>query len=165
LPTEDHPLKIYDTIIQELKQETEVEYPLELIPPLLEAFGIGDGNGVFGHAVHLIEKYPNAQELYPVIQQATRSSNPGTRRWCCDILGRRRNRDDEAFLIERLGDKVAEVRRTALLSIGRIAQWYDMEHTISLILPLLQDNNQDVQWYAEQTIEEIRRPKGRIIDK
>lgn len=104
LPVEDNPMDILDNILIALKQETQEAYPLEIIPPLLEVFGTGTGNGIFWSILHLIEAYPDSQEIYPLIQHATHSTNPGTREWCCLLLGRRRNQEDESFLVERLQD-------------------------------------------------------------
>src|SRR5579884_2422463 len=117
LPVEDNPMDTLDNILIALKQETRETYPLEIIPPLLEVFGTGTGNGVFWGILHLVEAYPDKQELYPLIQRATRSTNPGTREWCCLLLGRRRNLADEPFLVERLQDPVAVVRQYALKGI------------------------------------------------
>ena len=43
LPLENHPLEKLDRILTLLEQETQVEYPFELIVPLLEVFGVGEG--------------------------------------------------------------------------------------------------------------------------
>src|SRR5260370_34248867 len=88
---EVNPLETFGKAIDELKHETQVDYPLELVPHLLEVFGPDTGNGGFWDIVTLVERYPNRQEIYPLIQRATKSSNPGTRAWCCYLLGRRRN--------------------------------------------------------------------------
>lgn len=65
----DDRLERYDHTIQALKQATQDTYPLELILALLASFGIGEGHGVFGQAMSLIEAYPHAYELYPLIQE------------------------------------------------------------------------------------------------
>jgi hypothetical protein len=139
LPAEGHPLEKLDTILTLLKQETQAEYPFELISPLLQVFGVGDGNGVYWSLLHFIEKYPHREEIYPVIQQATRSANAGTRMWSCRLLGRRRQKEDEPFFLARLQDEEASVRQEALVGISMLAQRYDMKQLLSRVEPLLQD--------------------------
>lgn len=153
LPQKEHPLDKLYNIIFVLKQE---EYSLELIPPLLQVFGIGEGMEVFQHVVSVIEKYSNMEEAYPLIQEATRSENAGTRKWCCLLLGRRRNKVDEPFLTARLKDDVAQVRQKALVGILMIAQRYDMRHLIPMVEPLLQDEDWEVQTTAIDTLEMLK---------
>jgi hypothetical protein len=159
LPDENDPLEKLQNILSTLKQETQVQYPLDLILPLLEVFGVGTGNGVFWSILTLIEQYPNLEEVYPLIQQATKSANAGTRVWSCRLLGRRRQEEDELFFIARLQDEVAEVRQSALTGILMLAQRYDMTHLIPVVESLLQDENWEVQDVAEDTLEILREPK------
>lgn len=157
LPEEGNPMdRLYETLT-ELKQETQKTYPVEIISPLLEVFGTGTGNGVYWNIVHLLEHYPNPQHLYPLIQQATCSANPGTRVWSCLLLGRRRNREDEAFLVERLQDHVAVVRQYALTGIIMLSQCFPMTHLLPLVQPLLHNEDEEVRHTARDASEALRR--------
>ena len=145
LPSEDHPLDKLETILMALQQETQEEYPIELISPLLQVFGVGEGNGVYWSIVHLLERYPKEEELYPIVQQTTRNANAGTRMWSCLLLGRRRDKEDEPFFIERLQDEVVEVRRSALGGIIMLAQRHNLKHLIPVISSLLQGKERRVR--------------------
>lgn len=157
LPDENDPLEKLQNILITLKQETQLQYPLELISPLLEVFGVGTGNGVFWSILTLIEKYPNREEIYPLIQQATKSANAGTRVWCCRLLGRRRTKEDEPFLTARLRDQVAEVRQSAIAGILMIAQRHHMAHLVPIVEPFLHDTDREVRDTATDTLEMLRR--------
>ncbi len=156
-PDEDvSPLETYDEIMTELEQETQVEYPFELVPYLLEVFGIDEGNGGFWRLLHLIEDYPNKHELYPFVQKATGSSNPGTRKWSCFLLARRQEKEDEPFFLARLQDEVAQVRYEALVGIIRLSQRYNMTHLIPIIEPLLQDEDYEVSDAAHDALKALK---------
>jgi len=145
LPLEAHLLDKLETILMALQQETQGEYPIELISPLLQVFGAGEGNEVYWSIVHLLEKYPKEEELYPIVQQTTRNANAGTRMWSCLVLGRRRDKEDEPFFVERLQDEVANVRENALIGINMLAQRYDMKHLVPVVSPLLEDEDSGVR--------------------
>jgi hypothetical protein len=158
LPEEGNPMDRLYEILTALKQEIQKMYPLEIVSPLLAVFGTGTGNGVYWSIVHLLEQYPNQQHLYPLIQQATRSTNPGTRAWSCLLLGRRRHREDEVFLVERLQDSVAVVRQYALTGIIMLSQCYAMNHLLPLIEPLLHDEDEEVRHTARDASEALNAP-------
>lgn len=158
LPEEGNPMDRLYEILMELKQEIQKTYPLEIISPLLEVFGTGTGNGVYWSIVHLLEHYPDPQQFYPLIQQATRSTNPGTRAWSCLLLGRRRNREDGAFLVERLQDPIPIVRQYALTGIIMLSQCYAMTHLLPLVEPLLHDEDEEVRHTARDASEALSRP-------
>jgi hypothetical protein len=156
VPREDHPLEKLGQVFDQLKEEVQTSYPLEVVSALLEVFGVGDGGEFYPHIAHLIEAYPHPAESYPLIQHATTSANPGTRMWACYLLGRRRQREDEALLVARLHDEVAEVRREALYGLIQLSQRHPMDHLVPLIEPLTRDENWDVQRTAEHAMEILR---------
>ncbi|HEU5230534.1 MAG TPA: HEAT repeat domain-containing protein [Ktedonobacteraceae bacterium] len=153
LPDDNDPLEKLQHILTTLRKELQSHYPVELIPFFLNVFGVGDGNGVFWSMLHLIEQCPHLEDAYPLIQQATKSANAGTRKWCCFLLGRRRQKEDEPFLVARLQDEIAQVRAAALVSIIMLSQHYTMKHHLPLIEPLLQDKDKEVSATASDAWE------------
>ena len=156
LPLENHPLEKLDIIVTELKQETQQNYPIELIPALLGVFGVDTGNGVFWRVLTLIETYPHMEEVYPLVQHATISASPGTRAWSCYLLGRRRAREDEPVFVARLQDTVADVRESALRGIEMLSQRAVMQHLLPAVKPLLHDEVEKVRQSAACAVEMLR---------
>lgn len=156
LPLENHPLEKLDSIVTELKQETQQNYPIELIPPLLEVFGVDTGNGVFWRVLNLIETYPHMEEVYPLVQQATISASPGTRAWSCYLLGRRRAREDEPIFVARFQDTVASARDQALRGMVMVSQRSTMRHLLPIVEPLLHDEVEEVCQSAACAIEMLK---------
>jgi hypothetical protein len=156
VPREDHPLEKLGQVFDQLKEEVQTSYPLEVVSALLEVFGVGDGMEFYPHIAHLIEAYPHPAESYPLIQHATTSANPGTRRWACYLLGRRRQREDEAFLVARIHDEVAAVREAALVGLIQLSQRYPMDHLVSLVEPLTRDEDWGVQITARDAVEMLK---------
>lgn len=157
LSQENHPLDKLYHILGVLEREIKEQYPIEIIPSLLDVFGVGEGMEVFQYIMTLIEKYPNPEEMYPLIQQGTSSAHPGTRKWSCLLLGRRRDKRDEPFFTARLQDKFAVVRQYALVGILMLAQRHDMRHLIPVVEPLLQDEDSEVRNTAIDALDMLRR--------
>src|SRR5260370_8351262 len=95
----------YVELLKAIRQETTAEFPPEVVSVLLSSFGVEDGYEVYWTTVHLIETFPDEHLLYAFIQQATKSPNPGTRRWSCLFLVRRRSTNNLPFLLDRLKDE------------------------------------------------------------
>lgn len=144
LPEENHPLERLDALLAELEGITRSDFPLELISVLLNVYGIDDGYGVFQSISGLIESYPHLEEAYLLIRQGTENPHPGTRKWCCDLLSKRREKEDEPFLVARFQDENAAVRVEALNGILRLSQCYPMTHLISLIKSYIGDPDKKV---------------------
>jgi hypothetical protein len=156
IPREDHPLEKLGQVFDQLKEEAQTSYPLVVVSALLEVFGIGDGMEFYPHIAHFIEAYPHPAESYPLIQQATKSANAGTRRWACYLLGRRRQQEDEPFLVACVHDEVAAVRRAALVGLIQLSQCYPMDHLVPLVEPLTRDEDWGVQRTAQRAVEMLR---------
>ena len=147
----------YVELLEEIWQETKAEFPPEVVPVLLASFGVGDGYEVYWTTVHLIESFPDEHVLYTFIQQATKSPNPGTRKWCCLLLGRRRSLDDLPFLLERLQDEVPAVRTAALLyGIALLAQAYPLPQAMPVVAELLNDEQASIREHAREIMATLR---------
>ncbi len=147
----------YVELLEAIRQETKAEFPPEVVSVLLSSFGVGDGYEVYWTTVHLIESFPDEHLFYAFIQQATKSPNPGTRKWCCLLLGRRRSIDDLPFLLDRLKDEVPAVRTTALLyGIALLAQVYPLPQAIPVVAELLNDDQESVREYAREVMATLR---------
>lgn len=150
-------LATYEDLLQAIEHETQAEFPLEALAVLLSSFGIGDGYGVYWTTLHLIESFPEEPSFYLLIQQASKSPNPGTRKWCCILLGRRRSLDDLPFLLERLQDEVPEVRVTALLyGISMLGQVSPLPQALPLVAALLNDEEEAIREYAQRVMTTLR---------
>jgi HEAT repeat protein len=147
----------YVELLKAIKQETQAEFPLKTVSVLLLSFGVGDGYGAYWTTVHLIESFPDTSSLYTFIQQASKSPNPGTRKWCCLLLGRRRSIDDLPFLLERLKDEVPAVRLAALsYGISMLAQVYPLPQAIPVVTELLNDEEEAVRKCAQELMTTLR---------
>jgi HEAT repeat protein len=103
------------------------------------------------------ESFPEKPSFYLLIQQASKSPNPGTRKWCCILLGRRRSLDDLPFLLERLQDEVPEVRVTALLyGISMLGQVSPLPQALPLVAALLNDEEEAIREYAQMVMTTLR---------
>lgn len=116
---------------------------------------LGDGWEVYWSTLHLLEAYPDENTLYHLIQQASGSSHPGTRKWCCLLLGRRRSLEDVPLLLERLRDAIPAVRQQALSGIGMIAQRYPLPQAIPVVRELLSDEDKAIQKYAAKILAQL----------
>jgi HEAT repeat protein len=147
----------YVELVEEIRQETKTVFPLEVISVLLSSFGTGDGFEAYWSTLHLIESFPDKHSLYFLIQKASSSPNPGTRKWCCLLLGRRRNIEDLPFLLDRLKDDIPAVRTEALLfGIGMLAQVYPVPQAIPLVNELLNDEDKLIRKYAGEVMAQLQ---------
>lgn len=152
-----HRLDTYAQLIKAIRQEVQITFPSEVISILLNSFGLGDGGEVYWSTVHLLETYPDNKELYHFIQQACHSPYPGTRKWCCLLLGRRRSLEDVPFFLERLRDEVSAVRQEALLyGIGSLGETYALPQAIPAVTELLQDPEQAIQNAAHEVLTQLQ---------
>jgi len=134
----------YVELLEAIRQETTVEFSPEVVSVLLSS-------------LHLIESFPDEHLLYAFIQQATKSPNPGTRKWCCLLLGRRRSIDDLPFLLDRLKDEMPAVRTAALLyGIALLAEGYPLPQAIPVVAELLNDDQESVREYAREVMATLR---------
>lgn len=105
---------------------------------------------MYWSVLHGIERFPQEQEAYALIQQATESPNPGTRKWCCLLLGRRRNLDDLPFFLKRLQDDISEVRYQSLQGISMLLQDYSFPQVLPEVIPLLHDKDERIREIARE---------------
>lgn len=152
-----HRLDVYAQLIEAIRQEVQTTFPAEAIAILLDSFGVGDGGEVYWSTLHLLETYPDENTLYRLIQQASRGPHPGTRKWCCLLLGRRRALEDVPFLLERLRDVIPAVREEALLyGIGSLARAYALPQVIPAVRELLHDEEKTIQKYAGEVLAQLQ---------
>ncbi len=149
-------LERYVELIQEIRQETEAAFPVEVVSVLLSSFGVGDGFEAYWSTLHLIESFPDEHSLYSLIQKASKSPNPGTRKWCCLLLGRRRKIEDLPFLLDRLKDDVPAVRQEALYGISMLAQTYPVPQAIPKVTELLNDELASIREYAREVMAKLQ---------
>lgn len=152
-----HRLDRYVQVIEAIRQEVQTAFPVETIPPLLSSFGFGDGGEVYWSTVHLLEAYPDEAILYRFVQQACQSPYPGTRKWCCFLLGRRRSLEDLPFFLERLRDEIPAVRKEALLyGIGSLAEVSPLSQAIPAVTELLHDEGKAIQKAARKILAQLQ---------
>jgi HEAT repeat protein len=148
----------YVALLMTIRQAVQDEYPPEVIPTLLSSFGIGDAYEVYWTALHLIESFPDKQALARLIQQASQSPNPGTRKWCCHLMGRRRSLDDLPFLLERVNDEVTIVRIWAMeYGLSMLAQVHALPEAIPVLTALLNDEQASVRQCAQKVISTLQK--------
>jgi hypothetical protein len=142
----------YVEITEQIAEEVSLNHPLDVITPLLASFGIGEGFGAYWSVLHCIESFPQTDRVYTLIQQASSSTNPGTRKWSCLLMGRRRDENDVPFLLERLKDAIPVVRCYALMGIEMIAQSHVLPSVIPAVSKSLRDEDKDVRIAAEEAL-------------
>jgi hypothetical protein len=149
----------YDALIEEigqaLTQETSGSAEEEKVVTILaDSFGLGGGMGVYWGTLHLIEKRPS-DVMYPIIQDRAVHGLPGTRYWCCFILGRRRNIDDLPLFLALLKDEIPDIRQQALDALVMLSQATSLQHALPQIQPLLGDADPEVRKAAQRALAAI----------
>ena len=144
----------YDALIEEIGHHITEEKPgpaeeAELIRVLADSFGPGGGMGIYWGTLHLIKRCTPSIAL-PVIQDRTIHGLPGSRSWCCYILGRRRNIEDVPLFLARLNDDIAEVQAQALQSLVMLSQAVSLKNILPSVYPLLEHPDTRVRKAAQR---------------
>jgi hypothetical protein len=146
-------LNDYQETIEQIARVDAEQFDEETVRILVSSFGLGDGFGVYWATLHVLEKIYQKPFYFSLIQQETKNPNPGTRKWCCLLLGRRRNKEDLPFLLDLLKDDVPEVRVSALLwGIDYIVEASPLPQAIPSVEALLDDPDEQIRKYARQTL-------------
>jgi hypothetical protein len=150
-------LQRYQEIIDNIAHAEIEQFNEETVRILASSFGLGDGFGMYWATVHVLEKMQKKSFFYPIIQQQTKSPNPGTRKWCCLLLGRRRNKEDLPFILDLLKGEFSEVRVSALLwGLDYMAEALSLPQAIPSVEALLYDPKEDVKKYARETLARLQ---------
>lgn len=155
-------LQQYERIISELEDELKIHDVSQLdsgdlydiISSLLASFSIGDGYGVYWETLHILESLGDV--IYTFIYLSIENSiNPGTRGWCCYLLGRRRNIIDLSYLLRCLKDSDHFVQKQALLAIYMLSQKNNVSDAISSIEALSLSDDLEIQSEAQNVLRDI----------
>jgi hypothetical protein len=149
----------YDTLIEEISHHLSANTPdaaeeAEVFRVLADSFGLGGGMGVYWGTLHLIERCTPSIAL-AIIQDRTIYGQPGSRRWCCFILGRRRNIDNLPLFLALLNDSQSEVLAQALQSLVMLAQAADLKDVRPSVSPFLEHPDAEVRKAAQRAVETI----------
>lgn len=159
LEGEDELADQYDDLIEAISKHVSEVKPspseeARLVTALADSFGPGGGMGIFWGTLHLIERCtPNI--AVPIIQDRAIHGAPGSRYWCCYILGRRRNEDDLPLFLTLLHDDVPVVQKQALDSLVMLSQRMSLKHIIPLIVPLTNHAISSVEKAAQGALDSI----------
>jgi hypothetical protein len=159
LEDEDDLADRYDALIEEMGHEITEEKPgpaeeAELVRVLADSFGLGGGMGIYWGALHLIERCTPSIAL-PIIQDRTIHGLPGSRSWCCFILGRRRAIEDVPLFLALLHDDIPEVQAQALHSLVMLSQAVPLKDILPSVYPLLEHPDTRVRKAAKRAIKAI----------
>jgi hypothetical protein len=149
----------YDALVHEIGQQMAEEQPgpaeeTELVRVLADSFGPGGGMGVYWGTLHLIERCTPGV-AYPVIRDRALPGLPGSRSWCCFLLGRRRDVDDLPLFLTLMNDEVAAVQEQALRALVMLAQAVSLTHIRPSVQPLLDHPEAHVRKAAQRALEAI----------
>ncbi|MBN1243412.1 MAG: HEAT repeat domain-containing protein [Spirochaetales bacterium] len=141
----DSELKQYENIID----QAESCIGADLVIPIINLFGYGEGHGVYWSAIHLLEKLP-ADVVDPLLIKALSFSNPGSQMWSALMLGRSRNRQAIVELKKLLDSSMALVRRNAVIAIGMIGE----ENSVKSLSTLIEDESAEVRGEVERVLKQ-----------
>jgi hypothetical protein len=149
----------YDALIDEIGRQMAEEKPgpaeeAELVRVVADSFGPGGGMGVYWGTLHLIERC-TPSIAYPVIRDRALHGLPGSRSWCCFILGRRRDSDDLPLFLTLVNDDVPEVQEQALRALVMLAQAVSLTHIRPSVQPLLDHPDARVRKAAQRALDAI----------
>ena len=143
--------KLTSCIVQE---KLDPEEERELITVLADSFGLGGGGGIYWESLHIIEKC-TPHITYPIIQNRVLYGFPGSRYWCCFILGRRRNMEDLPLFLDLLQDNISEIQNQALHSLIMLSQEQSLSYIIPNIQPLTKHSDLSVRKTAQKALEQL----------
>jgi HEAT repeat protein len=149
----------FDALIEEISHELSANTPdaaeeAEVVRVVADSFGLGGGMGVYWGTLHLIERCRPSIAL-PIIQDRVIHGQAGSRRWCCFILGRRRNTADLPLFLALLNDSQSEVLAQALQSLAMLAQAADLKDVRPSVSPYLEHPDAEVRKAAQRAVETI----------
>lgn len=147
LELSDKQLEDYAEIISELAQL--VVDQTDVIKPLINSFGYGEGYEIYWSTVHLLEKLDQAQvdkELMTVLEHGA----PGPCMWAALMLGRSRNKDAVPLLIERLSDQHELMRANCINALAMI----DLDGSIEVIRRMENDDSPEVRRLVAEILKE-----------
>lgn len=146
----------YSRLIARLETAAGDQAEPGLIERLVNSFGLGDGFEVYWSTVHLIERY-RSPTTYSVIQRGALSGAPGVRKWCCLLLGRRREPEDLEMLLACLVADEPQVVCEALQAIEMIGQRHQIKEAAARVQTLIGDPRPGVSNAAAEALQTLRR--------
>jgi hypothetical protein len=149
----------YDALIEEISRDLSANTPdaaeeAEAVRVLADSFGMGGGMGIYWGTLHLIERCTPSIAV-PIIQDMALHGQPGSRRWCCFLLGRRRDVDNLPLFLALLNDSQPEMQAQALQSLAMLAQVADLKHVRPSVSRYLEHPDADVRKAAQRAVETI----------
>jgi hypothetical protein len=150
---EEHANRIdaYADLLEAIGRQVGEGFDPAVVRALLSSFGIGDGFEVYWTTLHLIERFRGPQ-TYALIQEGVARGAPGTRKWGCLLLGRRRDPADLPVLLGRLDDPDSRVVVEALRAIGLIAERHTITEAVPAVQPLTAHPRPDIARAARQAL-------------
>lgn len=160
LETDPERVDRYAGVLQAIEDErARTPEPLDcrIVASLIASFGPGDGFETYWSTVHLIESAQCA-ETDRLIRLGLATGSVGARKWCCLLLGRKRDPADLQLLIARLADAEALVVVEALWAIRRIACDHPIPEASGVVSALTTHSDPKVARTAHETLLLINQP-------
>lgn len=110
----------YAELLRGIAEDIDTQFVPEAVASVLQSFGVGDGYGAYWTAVHFIER-GGGDAIYPLVRDAVRTGAPGTRKWGCLLLARRRDPQNLQLFLGCLADPETEVVAEAVGGIRLLA--------------------------------------------
>lgn len=127
----------------------ELKDPKSIVP-LIDSFGYGDGFGVYWTTLHTLEKF-GYELLNPLLIDAIRKGEKGSRMWAAYMLGVSRCREAIDDLISLLKDDNELVRAKSALALGMIGDRW----AIPYLEAIGNDVSEAVRSRVEQAIDDM----------
>lgn len=150
----------YAELVSAIARELDGRFEARAVGALVHAFGLGDGFETYWSTVHVIERCRPSEATSAVIRAGTSDVAPSVRKWCCLLLGRRRDPHDLPLLLARLDDAVERVVVEALSSIRLLAQAHSIPEAIPAVAVLVADPRPAVARAAHDTLQALGHPRG-----
>lgn len=144
----------YASLLEAIQQEIGSHFDPVVVEALVGSFGVGDGFEVYWSTVHLIEKFRNVS-TYAVLRKEAIDGPAGVRKWCCLMLGRRRDPEDLPILLSCLHDSEPRVVHEALRAIRMIAQVHRIPEAIPQVQGLVDNPNASLATAAQDALKAL----------
>jgi hypothetical protein len=140
--------------IEAAQAGTQQPLDCRIVAALIASFGPGDGFETYWSTVHLIESAQCA-EMEHLLRQGLASASVGTRKWCCLLVGRKRDPADLHLLLVRLADAEPLVVAEAVWAIRMIACNHPIPEAAASVGVLTNHSDPQVARAAHETLLQI----------
>jgi hypothetical protein len=158
LETDPERIDHYASVLQAIEDEragTQGPLDCRIVAALIASFGPGDGFETYWSTVHLIESAQCA-ETERLTRLGLATGSVGTRKWCCLLVGRKRDPADLQLLLARLADPETLVVAEALWAIRMIACEHPIPDATAHVSALTTHPDPQITHAAHETLLLIR---------